>query len=161
MGCFAIITRGDASRFRTVALRFRIATLQQPASKATEGGGGGAQFVHGRSRMTIYPRIPTLPGRSTSGFHQSGRHCLHQARSYVRGGKVHCWGPYHCRVAHWGHSRERPGPSVLLRSFKLSCTLFSKFARFDSQRTGKATYSSTLCPDRIVRSNLVLRQQLS
>ena len=48
------------------------------------GGGGYTQFVHGRSRMTIDPRIPTIPGRSTSGFHQPGRHCLHQARSAVR-----------------------------------------------------------------------------
>ena len=32
--------------------------------------------MHGRSRMTIDPRIPTMPGRSTSGFHQPGRHCL-------------------------------------------------------------------------------------
>ena len=48
------------------------------------GGGGGTQFVHGRSRMTIYPRILTMPRRSTSGFHQPGRHCWHQARSAVR-----------------------------------------------------------------------------
>ena len=48
------------------------------------GGGGGAQFVHGRSRMTIDPRTPTMPRRSTSGFCQSGKHCLHQARSAVR-----------------------------------------------------------------------------
>ena len=48
------------------------------------GRGGRTQFVHGRSRMTIDPRIPTMPGRSTSGFHQPGRHCLHQARSAVR-----------------------------------------------------------------------------
>ena len=47
-------------------------------------GGGGTQFVHGRSRMTIGPRILTMPGRSTSGFHKPGRHCLHQARSAVR-----------------------------------------------------------------------------
>ena len=32
-------------------------------------GGGHAQFVHGRSRMTIDLRIPNMPGRSTSGFH--------------------------------------------------------------------------------------------
>ena len=44
----------------------------------------GTQFVHGRSQLTIDPRIPTVPGRSTSGFHQPGRHCLHQARSAVR-----------------------------------------------------------------------------
>ena len=29
--------------------------------------------------MTIDSRIPTMPGRSTSNFHQPGRHCLHQA----------------------------------------------------------------------------------
>ena len=40
-----------------------------------EGGGGGTQFVHGRSRMTIDPRIPTMPGRSTSGFHQPDIAC--------------------------------------------------------------------------------------
>ena len=41
------------------------------------GGGGGYLFItHGRSRMTIDPRIPTMLGRSTSGFHRSGRHCF-------------------------------------------------------------------------------------
>ena len=34
--------------------------------------------------ITIDPRIPTVPGRSTSGFHRPGRHCWHQARSPVR-----------------------------------------------------------------------------
>ena len=38
--------------------------------EAAEGGEGCSQFVHGRSRMTIDPQIPTMPGRSTSGFHQ-------------------------------------------------------------------------------------------
>ena len=47
------------------------------------GRGGGTQFVHGRSRMTIDPSIPTMPGRSTSGFYPRGRHCLNQARSAV------------------------------------------------------------------------------
>ena len=47
-------------------------------------GGGGTQIMHGRSRMTIDPRIPAMPGRSTSGFHQPGRHCLHQAQSKNR-----------------------------------------------------------------------------
>ena len=40
------------------------------------GGGGCTQFVHGRSRMTIDPRIPTMPGRRTSGFYQPDKHCL-------------------------------------------------------------------------------------
>ena len=35
-------------------------------------------FMHGRSRTTIDPRIPTMPGRSMSGFHRPGRHCLHR-----------------------------------------------------------------------------------
>ena len=38
------------------------------------GGGGVLTVMHGRSRMTIDPRIPTMPGRSTSGFHRTGRH---------------------------------------------------------------------------------------
>ena len=46
--------------------------------------------MHGRSRINIDPRIPTMPGRRTSGFHRPGRHCLHQARSAVR-----CWA---CRM---------------------------------------------------------------
>ena len=37
------------------------------------GGGRVLSFVLGRSRMTIDPRIPTMPERSTSGFHQPGR----------------------------------------------------------------------------------------
>ena len=57
------------------------------ASGRIRGGGGGwvySIFMHGRSRMTIHPRTPATPGRSTSGFHQPGRHCLHQARSAGR-----------------------------------------------------------------------------
>ena len=46
--------------------------------------GGCTQFAHGRSRMTVDPHIPTIPGRSTSGFHRPGRHSLHQAQSAVR-----------------------------------------------------------------------------
>ena len=34
--------------------------------------------------MAIDSRTPTMPGRSTSGFHRRGRHFLHQARSAVR-----------------------------------------------------------------------------
>ena len=35
--------------------------------------GGGTQFVHDRSHMTIDPRIPTVPERTTTVFHQPGR----------------------------------------------------------------------------------------
>ena len=40
--------------------------------------------MHGRSRMIIDPRIPTIPGRGTSGFYRPGRHRVNQARSTVR-----------------------------------------------------------------------------
>ena len=46
-------------------------------------GVGCVDVMHGRSRMTIDPRIPTMPGRITLGFHRPGGHCLHQARSAV------------------------------------------------------------------------------
>ena len=44
--------------------------------------------MHGRSRIIIDPRIPTIiiPGRSTSGFHRPGGFALHEARSAGRGG---------------------------------------------------------------------------
>ena len=48
--------------------------------------GGCTHVMPCRGRMIIDVRIPTIPGRSTSGFHRPGRHCLHQARSAVR-----CW----------------------------------------------------------------------
>ena len=35
-------------------------------------GGGCTRFTHSRSRMTIDPRIPTMPGRSMSSFHHPG-----------------------------------------------------------------------------------------
>ena len=50
----------------------------------TAVGGGVLMIMHNGSRVAIGPRIPTLPGRNTSGFHRPGRHCLHQARSAVR-----------------------------------------------------------------------------
>ena len=31
--------------------------------------GGGVYYVHGRSRMSMDRRVPTMPGRRTSGFH--------------------------------------------------------------------------------------------
>ena len=47
------------------------------------GGPGGAYMMHVRCLKTTDPRISTVPGRSTSGFHLPGRRCLHQARSEV------------------------------------------------------------------------------
>ena len=48
-------------------------------------GGGDTHGMHGRSRITIDPRTPTMPGRGAGRvFHRPGRHCSHQARSAVR-----------------------------------------------------------------------------
>ena len=55
------------------------------------GGGGRVldrrdelDLMNGRSRNTIDPRIPTMPGRSMPGFPRPGRYCLHQAQGAVR-----------------------------------------------------------------------------
>ena len=48
--------------------------------KMARGGGRGVvlDVIHGRSRMTIEPRSPTMPGRSTSGCHRpGGTHVMH------------------------------------------------------------------------------------
>ena len=46
---------------------FRGGTACLVRYKGKGGGGRGAQFVHGRSRMIIDPRIPTIPGGGTRG----------------------------------------------------------------------------------------------
>ena len=38
------------------------------------GEGGVLIIMHGRSRMTVDPRIPAMPGRSMTGFHRPGQH---------------------------------------------------------------------------------------
>ena len=51
----------------------------------TQAGGGGefTHVMHGRNRVTVDPRIPTMPGWNTSGFRRPGTHCSHQAQSAV------------------------------------------------------------------------------
>ena len=52
------------SRFRRMSFRGR----------GRRGLGGGTHgIIHGRSRKTVGPRIPTMSGRSTSGFTGAGR----------------------------------------------------------------------------------------
>ena len=56
-----------------------------------EGVGGGVlDIMHDRSRVTMDPRIPTMPGWGVWDCRRRGRHCLHQARSAVR-----CWSESH------------------------------------------------------------------
>ena len=49
-------------------------------------GGGCTNVMHGRSSITIDPRIPTTPGRRTSGFLQPDRHCLRPCEGRGRAG---------------------------------------------------------------------------
>ena len=39
-------------------------------------GRGVLDIMHGSSRMTIDPRIFTMPGRSTPSFHRPGSHYM-------------------------------------------------------------------------------------
>ena len=76
---------GCKSPFRGGCLASRY-SLQIARKK--ERAEGGERSVHvamcTASPKTVDPRIPTMPGRSMSGFYRSGRHCLHQARSSMR-----------------------------------------------------------------------------
>ena len=56
---------GEARQERRGGGRWR----KEGESEGGKGRGGCTQFVHGHSRMTIDPRIPTIPGRRTLGFH--------------------------------------------------------------------------------------------
>ena len=49
-------------------LNFSASGGASSGASSPAGGGGCARYVHGRSRMTIDPRILTMPGRSTSGL---------------------------------------------------------------------------------------------
>ena len=62
--------------------------------------------MHSRRRLTIDPRIPTIPRRSTPGFHRPGRYSWQREG---RGGAVadavglglkHCR-KGHCERQHW------------------------------------------------------------
>ena len=50
------------------------------AIATSPGNGGCTHVVHGRSRVTIDPRIPATPGRNTSGFYRSGSAVGYSAR---------------------------------------------------------------------------------
>ena len=77
---------------------FKLQLRGRQEGRRSSGGGESTQAMHGRSRMAIDPRIPTMSGRSTSGFSPTrrtllvpsvkcprpGRHRLHQARSKRR-----------------------------------------------------------------------------
>ena len=57
--------------------------------------------MHGRIRITIDPRITTMPGWSTWGFHRPGTHCLHQAQIAVRYWAIRMKGKLHASKNHF------------------------------------------------------------
>ena len=80
----------------------RIYSLGNDIKKGS-GEGDGLNAMHGRIRLTIDPRIPIMPGRSTTGFHRRDRHCLHQARGAVRCSASRIKGGLHAaRNRSWG-----------------------------------------------------------
>ena len=56
--------------------------------------------MHSRNINAIDPRIPTMPGRSMSGFHRPGRHRVHQARGAVRCSASRMTGGQHPNKSH-------------------------------------------------------------
>ena len=88
-GCCAGFYLFVAPRWlRAVGGTFEEARKEVRGGEGRKGGEGGGvldrrnvfDLMHGRSRMTVDPRIPTMPGRSMLGFHRPGKHCLHHAR---------------------------------------------------------------------------------
>ena len=79
-----------------------------------EGERGCSQLMHGRSRMAIDPRIPTMPGRSMSSFHQSGRHFFHEARIAVRCSASRMKGELHPSKNRSQDGLRHPVPTFLL-----------------------------------------------
>ena len=89
---------GDACLLRLSAAEAAIPWMSPFALDVRQGdgtvdGGGALNIMHGRSRMTIDPRIPTMPGLSTSGFHRPGRQegSYRKIRHFLVGGHS-CYG---------------------------------------------------------------------
>ena len=79
-----------------------------------KGGGVLMSYMAVVVPMTIDPRIPKIPGRGTSGFHRSGRHCLHKARSAVRCFSIRMKGELHPTI---DQNRLRGGLSCIVRGY--------------------------------------------
>ena len=59
------VTPTGASTSQQDGLTYKIILCKEITRALTEGC---THVMHGRSRMTVDPRIPTMPGQSTSGF---------------------------------------------------------------------------------------------
>ena len=76
MVSFALFLLEPVVPHGTGLLIFEVGRERGQRAAADGGGGGVLVAIHGRSRMTIHPRIPTMPGLSTSDVHRPGMHCL-------------------------------------------------------------------------------------
>ena len=81
------------------------------------GEAGCTHALHARSRTTIDPRIPTVPGRSTSGFRQPGRHWLaipphYRRRTLPRGPWLFCGTALRNRNIEIGEHSRRTQPQT-------------------------------------------------
>ena len=71
---YLAVSTADESRNR-VHVTGRCTPSILPSAPTTIAGRWGLPIVkHGRGRMTVDPRIPTMPGPSTSGVHRPARH---------------------------------------------------------------------------------------
>ena len=108
-------------------------TSRSSLTTSHSGGERCTHVTHGRSRMTIDPRIPTMPGQRTSGFHRPGKHCLHQARRAVK-----CWASrMECEV-HPAGNREGSRWSLgrrVLSPFKVHPTCGAKLLEIRMEPT--------------------------
>ena len=112
--------------------RFDASTL--PGTGRCPGRGVYSIFMHGRSRMTTDPCIPTMPGGSTSGFHQPDRLRVCQARSAVRCSASRMKDKLHPTET---VMRRASAPCAYFLAYGWRNTLFSCAATFrDSDRRG-------------------------
>ena len=71
---FSAVKIGNSHSVEIMREMVKSGGMPPPFSVKPGGARRCTYAMQGRSRMTIDPRIPTMPGRITSGFHQPGRH---------------------------------------------------------------------------------------
>ena len=125
-------TEGEAFRWELRRVFFRCFRRGSSAAGGIRitgvGGGVFAHVVLSRSRMTIDPHIPTMPARSTAGFHRPGRHRVHHARSAVMCSASRVEGELH--PSNVGMTRVRAGMP------HLTCTWYMRSLRLGSRQGG-------------------------
>ena len=95
--------------------------------------------MHSRSLKTIDTRIPTMPRRSTSGFHRPGRYCVHQAQSGVRFSASRMKGELYS-----GKKHLRGGLPHLVRTLLLMDDSFEVICLFSGVATSRDSNGDTV-----------------